>query len=205
MMKEYNINQTTLRILGLYRSDYRRPLHLREVARETGVDVKAVQLQLKRLEKISVLSSAARGRSKDYSLNFNDPLTMYYMVLAEAFTTTEYLARNFVIKKLASETRDRVDGTMILFGGFARGEATEGSPIDLLIITGGAMDSNIFAETGSLISREIRVKSMDKAWFLEGFGMGDPLITEAVSNHILMKGMDEFCSLMWQYHAKKRT
>jgi len=192
-----------LRILGLYRCDYRQSLHLREVARETGVDVKAVQLQLKRLEKINVLSSAARGRSKDYSLNLNDPLTMYYMVLAEAFATTEYLAKNFVIKKIASETGDRVDGAMILFGSFARGEGTEGSPIDLLIITGGTVDSNIFAETGGLISREIRVKSMDKAWFLKGLGIGDPLITEVVSNHILLKGIDEFCSLMWQ-HAKKK-
>jgi hypothetical protein len=44
MMKGYNINQTTLKILGLYRSDYRRSLHLRQIARETNVDVKAVQL-----------------------------------------------------------------------------------------------------------------------------------------------------------------
>jgi len=63
MMKEYNINQTTLRILGLYVSDY-KALHLRKVARETKVDVKAVQLQLKRLEKRNILSSIMKGRGQ---------------------------------------------------------------------------------------------------------------------------------------------
>jgi len=57
MLEEYNINQTTLKILGLYRSDYGRSMHLRKIARETKVDVKAVQLQLKRLERLNILSS----------------------------------------------------------------------------------------------------------------------------------------------------
>ena len=57
MLEKYNINQTTLRILGLYRNDYKNPLHLREISRRTEVDVKSVQLQVRGLEKVNILSS----------------------------------------------------------------------------------------------------------------------------------------------------
>jgi hypothetical protein len=64
MMEEYNINQTTLKILGLYMSDYRRSLHLRQIAR--------VQLQLKRLKRMNILSSVRKGRNKEYSVNLQN-------------------------------------------------------------------------------------------------------------------------------------
>jgi len=44
MMGEYNINQTTLAIMVLCRSNYRRACYLREIARDVGIDVKAVQI-----------------------------------------------------------------------------------------------------------------------------------------------------------------
>ena len=77
MMEEYNINQTTLKILGLFRNDYRRSLHLRQIARETRVDVKAVQLQLKRLERMNILSSLLKGRNKEYSVNLRNSIAKY--------------------------------------------------------------------------------------------------------------------------------
>jgi len=42
MMEKYTINQTTLGILGLYRNDCKKPLHLREISGRTEVDVKSV-------------------------------------------------------------------------------------------------------------------------------------------------------------------
>jgi predicted transcriptional regulator len=72
MMKKYNINQTTLKMLGLYRSNYDASFHVRAVARETNIDVKAIQLQLKMLEKINVVSSTQKGRNKEYSLNLDN-------------------------------------------------------------------------------------------------------------------------------------
>ncbi|MGB9003018.1 MAG: hypothetical protein WCC52_04345, partial [Nitrosotalea sp.] len=71
MLEEYNITQTTLKIISLYRYNYAVSVHLREIARETNVDVKSIQLQLKKLEKINVLSSAVRGRNKEYTLNLD--------------------------------------------------------------------------------------------------------------------------------------
>lgn len=202
-MEEYNINQTTLKILGLYASDYGKSLHLREIARETGVDVKAVQLQLKRLERVNVVSSVMRGRNKEYRLNLGNLMSRYYMVLAETFASVSYLGANFLVKKVVGGIGDRVEGTVILFGSFARGEATKGSDIDLFVIGDEKIDKSTINEVGNLVGREISVKSSDKGQFLKGLGEGDPLIREVVSSHVVLKGVDEFCDIMWRYHAKR--
>ncbi|MGQ9718233.1 MAG: nucleotidyltransferase domain-containing protein [Nitrososphaerales archaeon] len=202
-MEEYNINQTTLKILGLYNNDYRRSLHLREIARETKVDVKAIQLQLKRLEKMDVLSSVFKGRNKEYCPNMINPITKYYMILAETLLSINYLTRNFLIKKTVNEIGNKIEGAIILFGSFAKGEATKESDVDLFILTDKKLDRNALVEAGSLIGREISVKSSNKKQFLEGLKSNDPLVREVVSNHILLKGIDDFCDIMWRYYARQ--
>ena len=203
MMEEYNINQTTLKILGLYASDYRKSLHLREISRETNVDVKAVQLQLKRLEKINVLSSTVKGRNKEYYLNLGNVMTRYYLVLAETFVSLSYLGKNFLIKKVIGEIGNNVEGSVILFGSFAKGQATKKSDIDLFIISEREFDSGAIREAGNLVGREISVKSSNKEQFLKGLENGDPLIREVVSSHVILKGVDDFCDIMWRYHARQ--
>ncbi len=202
MMKEYNINNTTLKILGLYRNDYGRSLHLREISREVGVDVKAVHLQLKKLEKLNILSGIPKGRNKEFTLNLSNSITKYYMVLAEAFASIIFLEKNFVIKKIISETGDGTEGAIILFGSLAEGEETEESDVDLFVLTEKSLNENIFAETGSLVGREINVKYTSKKRFLKGLKDGDSLIREVASRHIVLKGVDDFCDVMWRYYAK---
>lgn len=122
MEENYNINQTTLRILGLFSNDYHKAIHIREIARNIQVDAKAVGIHLNRLEKTNVLSSALRGRNKEYQLNLSNPVTMFYIILAEAFASIIHLENNFLVKKLTSEIANKIEGTIILFGSFARGE-----------------------------------------------------------------------------------
>jgi hypothetical protein len=114
MMEEYNINQTTLKILGLYRSDYRRSLHLRQIAR--------VQLQLERLPRTNILSSVRKGRNKEYSVNLKNSIAKYYLMLAETFACITYLTGNFSLKKITSQIGDSLEGTTILFGTFEGGK-----------------------------------------------------------------------------------
>ena len=100
MLEEYNITQTTLKIIGLYTANYRKSLHLREIARETDVDVKSIQLQMRKLERINILSSVIRGRNKEYTLNLNNIITKNYLIMAESFLTVIYLKKHFLIKKV---------------------------------------------------------------------------------------------------------
>lgn len=202
-MEKYNINKTTLNILGLFLGDYRRSMHVREIARDVGVDVKAVGLQLRRLENINVLSSIIKGRNKEYRLKLDNLVAKYYMILAETFASIRFLEKNFLIKKLMSETGDKIEGTTVLFGSFAKGEMTEESDIDLFIISDRKTDAGVIRETGSLIDREVNLKSTSMKQFLNGLMDNDPLIMEVVSNHIVLKGIDDFCEIMWRYNARR--
>jgi predicted nucleotidyltransferase len=206
MMEQYNINQTTLKILGLYRNDYRRSLHLRQIARETRVDVKAVQLQLKRLERMNVLSSVRKGRNKEYSLNLQNSIAKYHLVLAETFASITYLARNFLVKTIMTEIGDDLEGTAILFGSFAKGQPNKQSDVDLFVIRErkpGVLLDNALGVAGDRVGREISVKYGTKRQFVKGLEEGDPLVREVVSNHIVLRGLDDFCEIMWRYYAKR--
>ena len=205
-MEEYNINQTTLKILGLYRSDYGRSMHLRKIARETKVDVKAVQLQLKRLERLNILSSVLKGRNKEYAVNVGNPIARYYLMLAETYASVNYLSRNFLVKKIVGEIAGRIDGTLTLFGSFAKGELTKQSDVDLFVMDGkkrGATARDVVREIGDMVGREISVKFGSKEQFLRGIQESDPLVREVVSSHIVLRGVDDFCDLMWRYYARR--
>ena len=203
MMEKYNINQTTLKILGLYRSDYAKSLHLREIARAIEIDVTAVRLQLERLEGMNVLVSTFKGRNKEYRPNLGNQITRYYMILSETLASIIYLSENFEIKKVVGEIGDSVDGPIILFGSFAKGQATPESDIDLLVLANKEPPPNAFSEAGEAIGREISIRRMSKSQFLRGLQDGDPLAREIVSDHVVLRGFDDFCDVMWRYYAKR--
>lgn len=199
------INQTTLRILELYRNDYSKLLHVRQISREIDVDVKATQLQLKKLEKLNVLSSTFKGKNKEYSLNLGNTITLYFIILAETFRTMTYLLNNFVVKKLVQE-EDDMDGTLLLFGSFARGEESKDSDVDLLqVVTRGKSrrSEGVAKRMEEAIGRSISLKVTTNVEFMQGLRNGDPLIREVALNHIVLRGTEDFCKLMWEYYGKR--
>lgn len=202
MSYNYYINQTTLKILGLFRNDYKTSFYLREIARNVHVDAKAVGLQLNRLEKVNIVKSLQKGKNKEHTLNLNNFLTLYYLILAETFTTLEYLNRNFEIKKLVGETTKKMGKTAILFGSFAKENMTKESDIDILIIDNEKSDLTILKELGNLLSREVNVKLMSEEQFTNGLVIKDPLVQEIAANHIILKGIDNYCNMLWRYYAK---
>ncbi|MGI0088380.1 MAG: nucleotidyltransferase domain-containing protein [Nitrosotalea sp.] len=201
MLEEYNITQTTLKIIGLYRDNYTKSVHLREIARETDVDVKSIQLQLKKLERINVLSSVTRGRNKEYTLNLNNIITKNYLIMAESFVTIIYLKKHFLIKKILDGIGGKTDGPLVVFGSFVKGGHTKESDIDLFVINEEKIDKGVMLQVSNLINKDINVKYSNKTQFFKGLHNNDPLVREVVANHIILKGIDEFCDMMWRYHA----
>lgn len=203
LYKYNNVNQTTLKILGLFKNDYKASFHLREIARKIRVDAKAVRVQLDRLEKSNVITSAQKGKNREYSLNLGNYLTFYHLILAEAFASIDYLSRNFEIKKLINETSDNLGDTAILFGSFAKENMTEASDIDIIVVADKKPEEKAFREAGSLIDRKISLKFATPEQFSKGLTSGDPLIREVVANHVVLKGIDSLCDIMWRYYAKQ--
>ncbi len=200
MLEKYNITQTTLKILVLYNDNYKESLHLRKIARKTKADVNTIQQQLKKLEKINILSSTIKGKNKEYVLNLDNMITKYYLIMAEIFAAIIYLQKNFLIKKVMTEIENKIDDPLILFGSFVKGGYTKESDIDLFIISEKQIERDVIFKTASLIGREINIKSTSESKFLSGLKNKDPLINEIVSNHIVLKGADKFCNIMWKYY-----
>lgn len=200
MLDNYNITQTTLKVIGLYTNDYKKSLHIREIARKTDVDVKSIQIQLKKLEKINILSSVTRGKNKEFSLNQNI-ITRYYLIMAECFTVITYLKRHFLIKKMFSELDSHIDGMVVLFGSYAKGGYTKESDIDLFVIGTQRVDKKIIQKTSDVIGRDINVKYSSREQFLNGLSRSDPLVKEVVLNHIVLKGADKFCQILWRNYV----
>ena len=203
MGKKYNINQTTQKILALFTTDYQRAIHLREIARNIQTDKKAVGIHLNRLENLNILQSTQKGRNKEYQLNLGNPVTKHYLILAETYTTITYLEDNFIIKKLTGEIADKINGAIILFGSYAKGEATEDSDIDLLVITEKDIDRKKINDAARTMGKEINIKTTTQKQFQNGIKENDPLIKEITQNHIVLKGADCLAESMWRYHGER--
>jgi uncharacterized protein len=202
MSKKMDISATTLTILGLYRGHYQRAVHIREVARYADISVEAARNQLKWLEQMRVITSSQRGRNKDYVLNFDNIITKYYLVLSETFSTIRCVDEYFLIKKVIDELARSIDGIAVLFGSFAKGQARGTSDIDLFIIGERRIDPQAVSSLEDLIGREINVKFATAQQFLNGLKDAAPLEQEVVADHIVLKGIDAFCDIMWAYYAK---
>ena len=77
------------------------------------------------------------------------------------------------------------------------------SDIDLFSIDGKKIEHNMILKTASLIGRNINIKSTTESKFSSSLKNNDPLINEVVSNHIVLKGVDKFCDIMWRYYETK--
>jgi len=205
MKEKYNINQTTLKILGLYTDNYGKALHLREVSRQTHTDVKAVGIQLKRLEDANILKSTTRGKNKEHRLNLDNPATRLHMILAETYATIRLLDADYPVKRLAAEAAPNIDGAVILFGSHARGQATHDSDIDLLIVAEDGAGAEAAAQAGRLMGAEVHATTTSRSRLLEGLRDNDPLINEAVSSHIAIKGIELLVDTLWRHHGERRN
>ncbi|MCW4017787.1 MAG: nucleotidyltransferase domain-containing protein, partial [Candidatus Bathyarchaeota archaeon] len=91
----------------------------------------------------------------------------------------------------------------LLFGSFAKGNMTEESDIDIIVLADKKPDVNAFRAVGKLINREVSVKFATEEQVLNGLRETDPFMREIMSNHIVLKGIDTACNIMWRYYARR--
>jgi predicted nucleotidyltransferase len=200
---ETALSKSALKALALFREDYRKSIHVREIARMVGVKPSTILPHLKKLVDLNVLtySLAPKGKNKEYALNLENLSTKYCVAEAELNVTFNFLQNNYLVKKILAELDKSLDGIVILFGSYAKGAATPRSDIDIFLITNSRVDDNLIEEEGRLVGKDINVQRLTRPRFLENLKSRDPLTNEVVGNHVLLKGIDDFCDMMWQYHG----
>jgi predicted nucleotidyltransferase len=122
------------KIVYVFYKNKNKKIHLRELARITGMQGQSITRYLNELEKESILSAEKQGNLKLYSLKNNNTVrSMLAFFDIERFKKLPNIRKDAIasyIKKL-----QEIPVFIIIFGSTAKETYAEDSDIDLLIVT----------------------------------------------------------------------
>ena len=116
-------------VIGLLFGNPRRSFYANEIVRHAKAGIGAVQRELARLTAAGLLTVSRVGNQKHYQAN---PETPIFDEL-EAIVVNKRVAGEVPRRQLAAFCRRHHIGRLGIFGSAARGEAGDGSDIDLLV------------------------------------------------------------------------
>jgi len=200
------ITNNKLEIISLFRSGYLKQLHVREIASLLKKNHTTILPHLKGLEKDKILISRAIGRSKAYSINFENLAAKFYMGIAEAAESTRYIEQHFLIKKLAAEILDlKLRATIILFGSYAKRAYGRESDIDLFCLGKiSEKEARRIRKLGKIYGKEINLKKATLDNFESVLRKRDALVMEVVKYHIILHNAGQFIDALWRFYDEKR-
>jgi len=105
----------------------KQSLHLREIKRRTGFAVGTVQQEIKKLQRLDIITRIKDGNRIYYKANTDHPL---YPEIRNLVLKTNGLA-DLLKNALSSETKIKI---AFVFGSFARKEEKAASDVDLMVI-----------------------------------------------------------------------
>ncbi len=174
-------SRARLRILNLLFLSPGPELHVREVARRTGLNLNSVRRELENLEMADLLRSRRQGSLKLYSANRKNPI---YGELRRILLKT--VGMGDTIKERIMGL-GRVESAFI-YGSFARGDEKPGSDIDLFIV--GEIDqakaAAIFEDLQNELSREINYVVFSPKEFREREARRDPFVSNVLRQRKIM-------------------
>jgi len=118
------ITETSLKILALLASDPMREFYQREIAKEAGVSIGAVNQILRTLADREIVTKEKRGKMIFYRYNLQDPVSRQLKIF---FNVND-------LDGLVKQLRGRCK-RIVLFGSAAEGSDVKGSDLDLFVLT----------------------------------------------------------------------
>ena len=190
-------------IITLYRTNYQARFYVRAMAKLLGISHVTLIPRLKKLENDRILKSRKAGKNKEYFLNFENTIVKKYITIAETLETAKFLNKHFVIKKIYEGISTLGEGSLILFGSWAKSYASEESDIDIFCL-GKTSDDKLeqIRKAGEVYGKKINVKTASVKNFVDGLKEGNPLIKEIVEGHIILENPDLFVDLLWESYVE---
>jgi predicted nucleotidyltransferase len=180
--------QTRRRVLGLLFARPDRALHLRQIARDTGTAVSAVQREVNSLAEAGLLTRSQAGRQVNYQANRSSPV---FSELRAFIMKTVGMAD--VLVEALAPLADQIEVAFV-YGSCARGEETAASDVDVLII---GLDPDVIAinvalsDTGLNLGREINPVIMTAAEFRRRLTEGDHFLNAVTASPLIFLIGDE--------------
>ena len=130
------------------------------------------------------------GHSKILKLNLKNSTIKSYLSIASAEEKKEFLRKQPIISKLASEIKG--DEIVLLFGSYAKRTETEKSDIDLLIINNGKRTIS-FTMHELLFKKKINPLFITKKEFAEMLKENEENVgKQALKSHIVLNNPEAF-------------
>ena len=162
-------------------------LHGREIARRTGLPSGTITRELNRLAEVGLLRRVKQGNQWLYSADTSCPV---FGEIAGILRKTSGLAD--VLAVALAPARDRIHAAFV-FGSMARGQATTGSDIDLMLIGNlGLREAvELLHPAEAALGREINPKVFAVKEWKRRAAASDPFVREVMGKPKIFVGGSE--------------
>ena len=170
----------------------KQSLHLREIERRTGFAVGTVQQEIKKLQRLDIITRIKDGNRINYKANTNHPL---YPEIRNLVLKTSGLA-DVLKDALSAETKIKI---AFVFGSFARKEEKAESDVDLMVIgdIGLRKLTGLLMEASEKLGREINPYRLTEIEFIKRKKEKDHFLQQVLeSPKIFITGTEDELSAM---------
>lgn len=175
--------QVRAEILRLLFADAGREVHVRDLERLSGLNVKTVQAELEKLSSADLVTSRRDGNRRYFRANASHPL---FVDLQQIVLKTAGL-RDVLANALSA-----VDGVEVafVFGSLAQGSGKAASDVDLLVIGDAGLRqlAGPLRRAGEVLGREINPVVMTAAEFKKGRRKNPLLVDVEDKAKLFVKG-----------------
>lgn len=180
-----------IEILKLFLGDYNRRIYGRQIVGKISISQKWIATTLKKMETSDILVSKSEGKQKYYSINLRNPVIKSLLLEVEVEKSKDFLQKNAKINLALKEISGKI---VCVFGSYAKGIQKSGSDIDLFVVGGSRAHIKKIAQKYDL---DLSEKIYTEKQFIKALKEKSPLISEIVSNHIIIKGFEDFIEKVW--------
>lgn len=176
------------RILGLLLAKPEQEWHLRDLARETDLAPATVQREATSLHEAGILTRRRDGNQVKYGADRSCPI---FAELHGIILKTVGLAD--VLREALADVADDIEVAFV-FGSLARGEATGGSDVDLMVVGGISLRDlvPVLQDAERTLSREINPVTMSAKEFSRRIAQEEHFVTSVLRDpRIYLIGDDD--------------
>lgn len=181
MLEELFSSNVRVQLLVILLTNPDEEFYIRQLARRMGEHPYAVQRELRRLERLGLLTSHTRGRMKYYSVERDFPL---YPELKRIILKTAGLGD---LLRQELQNMGSIESAFI-YGSVAAGEEDVASDIDLMLV--GEVDllalAPVIAGLEERLGRSINYVVYNPEEFKERKDQGDPFLEDVLKGPIVM-------------------
>ncbi len=188
MSKKIDIGENDLMALAVFSDGYDREYYIREICTHLPLSHGTAQTVLVRLERKRVLASSQRGKIRLFRIKPGE-ISIQYFALAEIYKKIRFMEEQPYVAEIMNKVSSLAEGTVLLFGSYAKDTATEDSDIDVFVA--GTIDEREATRIGRLYDVDVNTV----AYPMGAFALrdrADPLVTEVRKRHIVWKNTESF-------------